>query len=165
MLAQLEDPDPEPGVAGAGSVLVSVMRIQLENPNRYPEAKATGIRPWLERLVAGLVADPAATLAVRFVSDREIRRLNREFRHRDAPTDVLSFPGGETPDGHHLGDLAVSVPRARAQAQRAGHAVARELEVLILHGLLHCLGHDHETDGGEMEATERRMRREWVRPG
>lgn len=91
-----------------------------------------------------------------------MRALNRDFRGKDATTDVLSFPGGSTPDGEHLGDVVISVPRARQQAAEAGHPVARELRVLLLHGLLHCLGHDHETDGGEMERLERRLRRRWI---
>ncbi len=132
--------------------------IVLQNPNRYPEASARRLRPWLERLVATL-APEAESLGIRFAGDREVRRLNRTYRGKDRPTDVLSFPGE---DGH-LGDILISVPVARRQAAAAGHAVERELQVLLLHGLLHCLGHDHETDGGEMERLERRLRRTWIR--
>lgn len=132
--------------------------IVLQNPNRYPEASARRLRPWLERLVATL-APEAESLGIRFAGDREVRRLNRTYRSKDRPTDVLSFPGE---DGH-LGDILISVPVARRQAAAAGHAVERELQVLLLHGLLHCLGHDHETDGGEMERLERRLRRTWIR--
>ncbi|HSG39895.1 MAG TPA: rRNA maturation RNase YbeY, partial [Thermoanaerobaculia bacterium] len=95
----------------------------------------------------------------RFVSDREMRRVNREFRGKDKTTDVLSFPGEEG----HLGDVMIAVPTARRQAAEAGHGVDRELKVLLLHGVLHCLGHDHETDQGEMERLERRLRRTWIR--
>ncbi|MCP4201337.1 MAG: rRNA maturation RNase YbeY [bacterium] len=91
-----------------------------------------------------------------------MRRLNRAFRGKDRPTDVLSFPGETTMDGIHLGDIAVSVPAARRQALERGHSVERELKVLLLHGVLHCLGHDHETDSGEMDRLERRLRRRWV---
>ncbi len=133
--------------------------IALLNPNRYPEARALG--PWLECLVASL-APAADTLSVRFVGDRAMRALNREFRGRDRTTDVLSFPGGATREGEHLGDIAVSVPQARRQAAERGHPVERELRTLLLHGLLHCLGHDHETDRGEMEALERGLRERWV---
>lgn len=134
--------------------------IVLDNPNRYPEAGARRVRPWLARLVAELA--PGASLGVRFTGDREMRRVNRDYRGKDAATDVLSFPGGEGPDGRHLGDLVISVPAARRQAAAGGHGVGRELEVLLLHGVLHCLGHDHETDGGEMERLERRLRRRWI---
>lgn len=130
----------------------------MQNPCRYPEAGARRHRAWLESLVAEL-APGAASLAVRFVSDREMRRLNASYRQIDRPTDVLSFP--DEP-GAHLGDLAVSVPTARRQATERGHATERELRTLMLHGVLHCLGHDHETDDGTMERLERRLRRRFI---
>ncbi len=144
--------------------------IALQNPNRYPEAAAGSLRPWLSRLVAALAppGDGAASLGVRFASDREMRRANREFRGKDRPTDVLSFPGEPAPpeeprqEPYHIGDILISVPTARRQAAAAGHGVERELRLLVLHGLLHCLGHDHETDGGEMERLEARLRRRWL---
>jgi probable rRNA maturation factor len=139
--------------------------IILQNPNRYPEAGARRLRPWLSRLLAEL-APGSTSLGVRFASDREVRRANRAFRGKDQPTDVLSFPGepgdpGATSDSH-LGDILISLPTARRQAQTAGHPVERELKLLLLHGVLHCLGHDHETDQGEMERLERRLRRTWL---
>jgi probable rRNA maturation factor len=132
--------------------------IVLLNPNRYPEAGARQLRPWLIRLLAE-VAPAAASLGVRFASDREVRRVNRGFRGQDKPTDVLSFPGDPGAAEGHLGDILISVPTARRQAAAAGHPVERELRILLLHGVLHCLGHDHETDQGEMERLERRLRR------
>lgn len=132
--------------------------IVLQNPNRYPEAQVRRLRPWLERLV-GEVAPQAESLGVRFAGDREVRRANRTWRGKDKATDVLSFPGEEK----HLGDILISVPTARRQAEAAGHPVERELKILLLHGLLHCLGYDHETDQGEMERVERRLRRRWLR--
>lgn len=132
--------------------------IVLQNPNRYPEAGARPLRPWLRGLLAAL-APEAESLGVRFASDREVTRANRSFRGKDKTTDVLSFPGE---DGH-LGDILISVPQARRQADAAGHPVSRELKVLLLHGILHCMGYDHETDEGEMERLERRLRRTWIR--
>jgi len=132
--------------------------IVLLNPNRYPEAGARQLRPWLIRLLAE-VAPAALSLGVRFASDREVRRANRAFRGKDKPTDVLSFPGEE---GGHLGDILISVPTARRQAAAAGQPVERELRILLLHGVLHCLGYDHETDQGEMERVERRLRRSFA---
>lgn len=137
------------------------IEIVLQNPNRYPEARARRVRPWLERLLAEL-APGAASFGVRFTGDREMLRTNRGFRSQEKTTDVLSFPGGATPDGRHLGDVLISVPAARRQAAEAGHDGERELRVLLLHGVLHCLGHDHETDGGEMARLERRLRRRWI---
>jgi probable rRNA maturation factor len=131
--------------------------IVLWNPNRYPEAGARRLRPWLTRLVAAL-RPGAASLGVRFASDREVRRVNRDFRGKDSATDVLSFPG----EAGHLGDILISLPTARRQAAAAGQPVERELRRLLLHGVLHCLGHDHETDDGTMERLERRLRRVWL---
>lgn len=97
--------------------------------------------------------------------DAELRRLNLEFRRKDYPTDVLSFPSG---DGGHgrpsLGDLAISVARARAQAREFGHSTEDEVRILMLHGLLHLLGMDHETDRGQMARAEKRWRREMGLP-
>ncbi|HEV2846660.1 MAG TPA: rRNA maturation RNase YbeY [Thermoanaerobaculia bacterium] len=134
--------------------------IVLLNPNHYPETATRRLRPWLAGLVAAL-APEAESFGVRFVSDREMRRVNREFRGKDKTTDVLSFPGEEG----HLGDVMIAVPTARRQAAEAGHGIGRELKVLLLHGVLHCMGHDHETDQGEMERLERRLRRTWIREG
>jgi len=86
--------------------------------------------------------------------DGDLRRFNREFRGADYPTDVLSFPGG----GDWLGDIAISLARARAQARRFGHSLESEVALLMLHGMLHLLGMDHETDGGRMRRAERRWR-------
>jgi probable rRNA maturation factor len=137
------------------------MEIVLQNPRRYREAAAGRVRPWLARVLAEL-APGAASLGVRFTSDAEMRRLNARHRGQDRTTDVLSFPGGATADGRHLGDLVIAVPQARRQAREAGHGVSTELRSLLLHGILHCLGYDHETDRGEMRRRERRLRRRWL---
>jgi len=88
--------------------------------------------------------------------DADLRRLNREFRGQDYPTDVLSFPAA--PPAPDLGSLAISYQRARAQAREFGHDTEHEVAILMLHGLLHLLGLDHETDGGRMARAERRWR-------
>lgn len=98
-----------------------------------------------------------------FVSDRGVRDLNRRFRGRNTPTDVLSFPteraAFEQPEQLNLGDVVISVERAEAQAAEHGLAFDEELAQLILHGLLHLCGYDHETDDGEMNRLEIRLRR------
>jgi probable rRNA maturation factor len=95
-------------------------------------------------------------------NDAELRRLNREFRGEDIATDVLSFPAGPLRDGRgserRLGDLAISLPRARAQAAALGHNLEQEVRILMLHGVLHLAGMDHETDGGRMARAEQRWR-------
>lgn len=132
--------------------------IVLQNPNHYPDVRARRLRPWLESLLDEL-APAARSLGVRFCGDREMRRVNRQFRGLDKTTDVLSFPGDAE---EHLGDVLISVPVARSQAAVAHHAPDREIRILLLHGVLHCLGYDHETDQGEMERLERRLRKTWI---
>ena len=95
--------------------------------------------------------------------DRLLRRLNRTYRGKDRPTDVLSFPGGGGEAG--LGDVVISVETAERNARGLGRTLGQELDVLALHGFLHVLGYDHETDDGEMDRLEARLReRLLVRP-
>ncbi|HKP12534.1 MAG TPA: rRNA maturation RNase YbeY [Blastocatellia bacterium] len=111
----------------------------------------------------------AASLTVAFVRDRAIRRLNRMYRGKDRATDVLSFPAGDgqeddfvhasPDDADHLGDIIISTDAARRQAGEAGHPLEREIGELVLHGTLHLCGYDHETDNGEMNRLELRLRR------
>ena len=118
--------------------------------------------------------------------DAELRRLNRDFRGKDYATDVLAFPavnngitaearstrskprnkpgltpesaeGAESAEGS-LGDIAISLARARAQARALGHSTEQEIQILMLHGLLHLLGLDHQTDRGHMARVEKRWR-------
>jgi len=98
--------------------------------------------------------DSSATIA--FVSDKRIRELNRQFRGIDKATDVLSFPAEEEAN---LGDVAVSVETAAVQAKENGLSFEDEISQLILHGLLHLCGYDHETDNGEMNRLELKLRR------
>ena len=100
--------------------------------------------------------ESSATIA--FVSDKRIRELNRQFRGIDKATDVLSFPADET-DELNLGDIAISTETAATQAKENGLSFDDEIAQLILHGLLHLSGHDHETDNGEMNRLELRLRR------
>src|SRR6185503_19716688 len=98
--------------------------------------------------------ESSATIA--FVSDKRIRELNRQFRGIDKATDVLSFPAYEE---SNLGDIAVSVEMAAMQAKENKLSLKEEISQLILHGLLHLCGYDHETDNGEMNRLELRLRR------
>jgi probable rRNA maturation factor len=101
-------------------------------------------------------------VALVVANDRVLHDLNRRYRGKDKPTDVLSFPGpghergGETPS---LGDIVISVETAAANAKRLRRTLPQELDVLALHGFLHLLGYDHETDDGTMDRLERRLRR------
>jgi len=117
-----------------------------------PGVSRSGVRSYagtLERDVAG------KTFCCLVTSDRELQRLNREFRKHDSVTDVLSFPSA---DGNTLGEIAISFSRAKAQAGEYGHSVEQEIEILMLHGVLHLLGMDHETDRGQMARAERKWR-------
>jgi probable rRNA maturation factor len=94
-------------------------------------------------------------VALVLTGDRAIRVLNARYRHKDRPTDVLSFPGGVA----GLGDIVISVETAARNARRLGRTLPQELDVLALHGFLHVLGYDHETDDGAMDRLERRLRK------
>jgi probable rRNA maturation factor len=95
---------------------------------------------------------------VLLTTDLAIRTLNRRFRGKNHSTDVLSFPAAQISRGQVAGDLAISVDTARKQAIDQGHALAIEIKVLILHGLLHLAGYDHESDAGEMARREQALR-------
>ncbi|KAA6458800.1 rRNA maturation RNase YbeY [Acidobacteria bacterium AB60] len=102
------------------------------------------------------------TVSVLLTTDREIRRLNRRFRGKDKATDVLSFPAIELSRGPASqlagGDLAISVETARRQCAGYGNSLGIEIKTLMLHGLLHLAGYDHETDEGQMARRERLLR-------
>jgi probable rRNA maturation factor len=135
--------------------------ITIEPPstrsNPLPLVKS-GLTRFLRRAseAVGLVGD----VDVLLTSDAEIKRLNRDFRGKNKPTDVLSFPAPEEIAGQHAGDLAISLDTAARQAESFGHSLGDEVRVLMLHGLLHLKGMDHEVDSGEMAAREVELRRE-----
>ncbi|HEV8268092.1 MAG TPA: rRNA maturation RNase YbeY [Thermoanaerobaculia bacterium] len=142
-----------PRAAGGIDVAVTVRSPGIPSPRRVAE--------W-----AGAIRDRAggrgAALSVLFCGDARMRTLNRDFRKKDKPTDVLSFPSGDAfasgngVDGRSLGDLAIDVPYAARKARELGHPLERELKILLVHGILHLLGHDHETDDGTMFRLQRR---------
>ena len=136
--------------------------VALSGAGRFSRLRAEGLASWMEDLVTEL-APAFDSIGVRFAGDRAVRRLNRDFRGKDKATDVLSFPGGESPEGRHLGDIVISIPTAERQAASCGVALEDEVKRLLLHGVLHCLGHDHETDRGEMAKLEGRLRRRWLK--
>ncbi len=100
----------------------------------------------------------AREVSVLFCADARMRSLNRRYRGKDRSTDVLAFPSGSGRDGF-LGDIVISVPYAAREARRRDDTRAREIDRLLLHGFLHLMGYDHETDAGEMDALELRLRR------
>jgi probable rRNA maturation factor len=94
-------------------------------------------------------------VSIAFVDDEAMTALNRKFRKKNKTTDVLTFRSG---DDAFLGDIVISVDQARRQAADENHSIATEVRYLILHGILHALGYDHETDQGEMNALELKVR-------
>ncbi len=101
---------------------------------------------------------------VLLTSDAELKRLNRTFRRKNKPTDILSFPTPPEISASHAGDLAISLDTAARQAAEHGHTLPAELRILLLHGLLHLAGEDHESDSGEMAAREASLRRQLKLP-
>jgi probable rRNA maturation factor len=115
--------------------------------------RAPGLGRWLASIAP---ARARGTMTIAIVPDGRVQQLNRRYRRKDVPTDVLSFPSGE---GVYLGDVVIAAGVARRQAKQAGHSLQHELRVLALHGLLHLLGYDHERDAGRMARVEARLRR------
>lgn len=112
---------------------------------------------------AGRAARLQGDVSVLLTGDREIRLLNRKFRRKDKPTDVLSFPADANGLANGIaGDLAISVETAARQAKEAGHALFVELQILLLHGVLHLAGYDHERDSGEMARKEAVLRKRFA---
>ena len=135
------------------------------------------VLPWAERLptprtlsrflaVAQAAVGLRGEVSVLLTTDRAIRRLNRQFRGKDKATDVLSFPASALASGPEkaAGDLAISVDTSRRQGTACGHSLGVELKVLMLHGLLHLAGYDHEADNGRMARCERQLRARFALP-
>jgi len=139
----------------------------LVNRQHQVRVRPGALRAFLER-ASRLVFPSGAGVSVCLVSDREIAGWNRRYRGKRGPTDVLSFPAGNG-NGRRgavvrasrldRGDIAISPAAAERNARALGRSLDQELRVLILHGLLHLAGYDHETDQGEMERRELRLRR------
>jgi probable rRNA maturation factor len=138
----------------------------LRNGQRKYALPLPRLRLFVRRLKERLrLAD--AGFSVLLTNNRRIHLLNRRFRQINHATDVLSFPtrssaGDTAGDEGYLGDIVISVETARQQALVRGHSLETELRILIIHGLLHLLGYDHERDRGQMRGKERLLRRELV---
>jgi probable rRNA maturation factor len=150
-------------VAGDGEHLA------IDNRQRAVRLARRPLESFLRR-VRDEVGLQRAGVTVCLVSEAEIARLNETFRKKKGPTDVLSFPtvarrrpvrlgSRKVKAGEYLGDIAISPATARRYARKGGRKVSSELQVLILHGVLHLLGYDHESDRGEMDRMERKLRK------
>jgi probable rRNA maturation factor len=129
---------------------------------RHPGGHPTGELRQLALTALGRLGVASAEVGVLICDDATIQALNRTYRKLDQPTDVLSFEGSAAEPGGppYLGDIAISLETAERQAAQAGHPLLRELEILLLHAVIHLCGHDHETDSGEMSRLEHKLRRE-----
>ena len=136
--------------------------IEVVNRQRKVALDCERWRAFAAKALKAVPADGAG-VTVAFVSDRVMRQLNGRWRGKRGTTDVLSFPseqdGFEKSAGLSLGDVVVSVEQAARQAAEHGLSFDEEVAQLILHGLLHLCGYDHETDRGQMNALELRLRR------
>jgi probable rRNA maturation factor len=130
----------------------------LNRQNRF-RVRQEPLRAFAARLARTLRLAPEA-FTVALVSDRQMAALNRRFRGRARPTDVLSFPAsnGRNSSGYR-GDVVISVETARRNARAFGHSAGEEIKLLTLHGVLHLLGYDHERDRGKMNRREHHLRR------
>lgn len=139
-------------------------RVHIRWERRPAQPAAEALRR-LVGLTLSRLGESDADVSLLIAGDDRVRGLNRSYRGIDRATDVLSFPDGDAlPDGRRfLGEIVVSLDTARAQAESLGHGELRELEELVLHGVLHLLGHDHEHDGGEMSRLELELRGELLR--
>ena len=152
------DPDPVPPTGAVKQITGA------KTPNlRMPSTRSLARFLTQARLAVRLRGQVSVLLS----TDAAQRSLNRRFRGKNKPTDVLSFPADNTAPGSEkiAGDLSISVPTARRQAANQGHCLATEIKVLILHGLLHLAGYDHETDAGQMARRERTLRTRLQLPG
>jgi probable rRNA maturation factor len=133
---------------------VRALEVVLLNRQRRRRVDAARVRRVLRGAARklGVSGEVALVLA----GDRTLHRLNRDYRGKDRPTDVLSFPG----EAAGLGDIVISVETAERNARRLGRTLPQEIDVLALHGFLHVLGFDHEKDDGKMDRLEQRLRRE-----
>ena len=140
--------------------------MKLSNPIIALEKKLPGLSP---RALAGFAfkacraAGLRGTVSILITGNSSMRRLNSRFRGKGRPTDVLSFPAAASANGL-VGDIAISLDIAERNARLLGHSVNDEIRILILHGILHLAGYDHENDKGEMARKEILLRRRLALP-
>jgi len=142
----------------------------IENRQKTVRVEMRPLLDFTNRVTSHLGLHPDS-VAIRLINDRQMALLNQTYRHKKGPTDVLSFPAEvRQPPGNlrqrlkivrdaQLGDIAISPVVAKRNAKRYRRQLTEEIQILILHGILHLLGYDHETDRGEMDQVEIRLRR------
>lgn len=135
--------------------------MQIVNLQRKITIDEAGIKAFANQLLVEVLTNSSQDFSIAFVPDVRMKQLNELFRGKKTTTDVLSFPHEPDefdPDKDNLGDIVISVEQAQKQADENGLTLEGEIKQLILHGLLHLCGYDHETDNGEMNARELELR-------
>jgi probable rRNA maturation factor len=153
----LLDPDLAPPAPKATSAKRAVAPAAASKSPNFVLPSARTLARFLTQAQAAIPLKGQVTVLL--TTDAAIRKLNRRFRGKNKATDVLSFPAGEIGAEGIAGDLAISVTTALGQAAEQGHSLSTEIKVLILHGLLHLAGYDHEADNGKMARRERLLRK------
>ena len=135
-----------------------MITIDLAPRSANGDFSTSGLSRFLNR--ARLAIDLRGEVDILLANDQTLQQLNKTFRGKNKPTDVLSFPAPSAFAKKHAGDLAISLETAARQAHTHGHTLSDEIKILILHGLLHLAGEDHESDSGEMATREATLRAE-----
>ena len=135
--------------------------IDVVNLQKRVKIELPVYRKFIKAVATLVTGGDEKRFSVAFISDERMKQLNQTFRGKDATTDVLSFPYEADefdPDKDNLGDIVISADQAKKQADENGLSLEFEIKQLILHGVLHLSGYDHETDNGEMNARELELR-------
>ncbi len=130
-------------------------QIESERLSRFTQ------KAWKAIGLTGIQQANETEVTLVFLSLKQMQQYNKDYRKKNYPTDVLSFPVNETDEENrlYLGDILISIDKASENAKASGHPVDKELEILVLHGILHLMGYDHETDRGQMNALESKLRK------
>ncbi len=158
----LLDPELEPDTRPSSAAARQTAAPGTQKNLRVPSTRALGQYLREAQVAVGLKGQTTVLLT----TDATLRELNRRFRRKDKATDVLSFASANSaPEAEKIaGDVAISVETARRQAAEQGHSLGVELQVLMLHGMLHLAGYDHENDEGRMRRRERQLRAKLALP-
>src|SRR5581483_8774412 len=131
--------------------------VTIDVSGKTPEVSRRELIQW-SRAILHYLGQKRAELSLALVPDREIHALNRQYRHKDKPTDVLSFPLADEVQPSLLGDVVISLETAARQARRRRHSLREEIQILLIHGILHLLGYDHEVSRSEAIRMHRKER-------
>jgi probable rRNA maturation factor len=140
--------------------------VNLKSYQRKWQIDSAGVRRFSQKAWnaigrTGIKQAAGTELSFVFLNLKQMQQYNKNYRKKDYPTDVLSFPINEVNEEnmHYLGDILICVDKASENAEAQGHSVDKELQILMLHGILHLMGYDHESDRGEMDALESKLRK------